>query len=48
MHAEELRCFCRVVRGEEPVPDGARYADGMQLMRWMQALQKILEDQNAG
>jgi len=48
MRAEELRCFCRVVRGEEPVPVGARYEDGMQLMRWMQALHDLLEDEHAG
>lgn len=38
MMAEELRCFCRVVRGFEPVPHGATYHDGMQTQRWMDQL----------
>jgi len=38
MMAEELRCFCRVVRGLEPVPSGATYRDGMQTQRWMDQL----------
>jgi len=38
MMAEELRCFCRVARGEEPVPLGATYFDAMQVQRWMQRL----------
>jgi predicted dehydrogenase len=38
MMAEELRCFCRVVRGIEPVPVGATYADAMQVQRWMDRL----------
>lgn len=38
MMAEELRCFCRVVRGIEPVPRGATYADAMQVQRWMDRL----------
>ena len=39
MLAEELRCFCRVVRGLEAVPLGATYADAMQLMRWLEWLE---------
>jgi predicted dehydrogenase len=35
MMAAELRCFCRVVRGLEPVPVGARYEDALQVQRWM-------------
>lgn len=35
MMAEELRCFCRVVRGEQTVPVGAAYSDAMQVQRWM-------------
>lgn len=35
MMAEELRCFCRVVRGIERVPVGATYQDAMQVQRWM-------------
>jgi predicted dehydrogenase len=38
MMAEELRCFCRVVRGEEPVPTGATYADALQVQNWMERL----------
>ena len=39
MMAEELRCFCRVVRGLEGVPLGATYADAMQTQRWMNQLE---------
>lgn len=39
MLAEELRCFCRVVRGKASVPVGATYGDAMQLMRWLEALE---------
>lgn len=38
MMAEELRCFCRVVRGVEGVPVGATYADALQVQRWMDRL----------
>lgn len=38
MMAEELRCFCRVVRGTNPVPVGATYADALQVQRWMERL----------
>lgn len=38
MMAEELRCFCRVVRGSEPAPSGATYADAIQVQRWMDKL----------
>jgi predicted dehydrogenase len=38
MMAEELRCFCRVVRGLEQVPVGATYNDGLQTQRWMDQL----------
>jgi len=38
MMAEELRCFCRVVRGLEPVPVGAAYEDAMQVQRWLDRL----------
>ena len=37
--AEELRCFCRVVRGAEP-PLGCRYQDGLQLMGWIERLER--------
>lgn len=38
MLAEELRCFCRVARGEQPVPVGATYHDAMQIMTWLDQL----------
>lgn len=38
MMAEELRCFCRVVRGVQPVPMGATYFDALQVQRWMEKL----------
>lgn len=39
MMAEELRCFCRVVRGEQEVPVGATYADAIQVQQWMDKLE---------
>ncbi|MCC7420969.1 MAG: Gfo/Idh/MocA family oxidoreductase [Planctomycetaceae bacterium] len=39
MMAEELRCFCRVVRGVENVPVGATYSDAMQVQRWLDRLE---------
>ena len=39
MMAEELRCFCRVVRGLEPVPVGATYQDAVQVQRWLDRLE---------
>ena len=39
MMAEELRCFCRVVRGMENVPTGATYHDAMQVQRWLDRLE---------
>jgi len=38
MLAEELRCFCRVVRAEQQVPAGATFADALQVQAWMQRL----------
>jgi predicted dehydrogenase len=38
MLAEELRSFCRVVRGVHPVPVGATYADTLQVQEWMERL----------
>jgi predicted dehydrogenase len=43
MMAAELRAFCRVVRGEQPVPLGATYADALQVQRWMDRLQRCWE-----
>jgi predicted dehydrogenase len=39
MLAEELRAFCRVVRGVEPVPLGATYEDAIQVQRWIEILE---------
>lgn len=38
MMAEELRCFCRVIRGLQPVPTGATFADALQVQQWMDKL----------
>ena len=38
MLAEELRTFCRVVRGEQEVPAGATYFDALQVQAWMERL----------
>jgi predicted dehydrogenase len=38
MLAEELRCFCRVVRGRQAVPAGATYFDALQVQAWMETL----------
>ena len=38
MMAEEVRCFCRVVRGLQAVPVGATYQDAIQVQRWMDKL----------
>ena len=35
MMAEELRCFCRVARGEQSVPVGATFQDALQVQSWM-------------
>lgn len=43
MMAEELRCFCRVVRGMQDVPTGATYADAIQVQRWMDKLMACAE-----
>jgi predicted dehydrogenase len=39
MMAEELRCFCRVVRGLQSVPVGATYGDALQVQQWMDKLE---------
>lgn len=39
MMAEEIRCFCRVVRGLESVPVGATYFDALQVQEWMDRLE---------
>jgi predicted dehydrogenase len=43
MMAEELRCFCRVVRGREPPPLGTTYEDGLQVQHWMDQLARSAE-----
>jgi hypothetical protein len=43
MLAEELRTFCRVVRGLESVPIGATYEDAIQVQRWIQNLEVVSE-----
>lgn len=40
MMAEELRCFCRVARGEQSVPVGATYHDALQVQSWMDRLEQ--------
>jgi hypothetical protein len=44
MLAEELRCFCKVVRDLEPIPKGTRYQDGIQVMRWLDRLTEASEN----
>jgi len=44
MLAEELRCFCRVVRGVAAVPLGATYADAVQVQRWLEQLERAAAD----
>ena len=41
MLAEELRCFCRVVRGTQSVPSGATYPDALQVQQWMERLEVV-------
>lgn len=43
MMAEELRCFCRVVRRTQDVPIGATYADAIQVQRWLDRLEQCVE-----
>ena len=40
MLAEELRTFCRVVRGSSPVPAGASYHDAVTVERWIGRLEQ--------
>lgn len=44
MMAEELRSFCRVVRGIGPVPAGATYDDAMQVQRWLDRLVASIDE----
>ncbi len=43
MMAEEQRAFYRVVRGSQPVPRGATYADALQVQRWLSRLEAAAE-----
>ena len=40
MLAEQLRCFCRVVRGMQRVPIGARYEDAITVQQWCEAFER--------
>lgn len=44
MLAEQLRYFCRVVRGEQPVPIGATYHDAIQVQSWLDRLESCVTD----
>jgi predicted dehydrogenase len=48
MLAEELRCFCRVVRKQVPVPVGAAYGDALQVERWVDTLIHRVENGQGG
>ncbi len=39
MLAEQLRCFCRVVREKQAVPIGATYHDAIQVQGWLDQLE---------
>ena len=43
MLAEQMRCFCRVLRGQAEVPIGATYTDADQILGW---LDKLTDAQN--
>lgn len=38
--ADELRHFCRVVRGQAKVPLGANFSDALAIQRWVEQLEK--------
>jgi len=42
MLAEQLRCFCRVVRNEQAVPIGATYHDAIQVQGWLDRLENCV------
>ena len=48
MMAEELRCFLRVVRGQQPVPQGATFEDALQVQRWIEILHQSAMAHEAG
>jgi predicted dehydrogenase len=39
--AEELRHFCRVLRGQAEVPVGARYPDALRIQSWLERLESF-------
>jgi predicted dehydrogenase len=43
--ADELRHFCRVVRGLADVPLGARFEDGLRIMGWLERLERTTNDE---
>lgn len=43
MMAEELRCFCGVVRRQRSVPVGATYFDALQVQSWLDKLEASAE-----
>jgi predicted dehydrogenase len=45
--AEELRHFCRVVRGQADVPFGARFEDGLRIMAWLERLEQSAAEHGA-
>jgi hypothetical protein len=45
--AEELRHFCRVVRGQAEIPLGARYADALRIQHWLERLESSAREQLA-
>ena len=47
MMAEELRCFCRVVRGLQNVPVGATFTDAIQVQRWMDRLESYARNETS-
>ena len=42
--AEELRHFCRVVRGQAEPPLGARYADALRIQDWLERLESSAKE----
>ena len=45
--AEELRHFCRVVRGKADVPFGARFEDGLRILGWLEHLEQSAAEHGA-
>ena len=44
MLAEQLRCFCRIVRGKQSVPIGATFYDALQIQGWLDRLENSVTD----